>query len=334
MLDVKDKKILFELDFNARQSNTKIAKKVGLSKEVVNYRIKRLEKLGIITNYYSVINIAKLGFMFCRLFIRFQNVDPKKEQEIIEWAKKHKSIGWIIRTQGPWDIVFIIWAKHINEFRDVTEEICFKYSQFFQSKQVSIATSIYHFKHNYLFDTNDYSSLILGGTTELEDYDDVDTKILGMLSEDGRMSTIDIAQQLSVTPNTIKYRIRELMKKGILQGVRAGIDIRKMGFQRYKVLLVLSNMNKDGFRRLVEFLRCEPNVIYITEAVGPADIEFEIDVRNNEHLNEFMNKVRYEFSDTLKDYTACMTYSEEEINYLPLEKHHEKAGAKNQNEAK
>jgi DNA-binding Lrp family transcriptional regulator len=320
-LDAKDKKILYELDFNARQSNTKIAKKVGLSKEVVNYRIKRLEKEGIITRYYSVLNIAKLGYMFCRLFIRFQNVDPKKEAEIIEFARRHKNIGWIIRTQGPWDIVFIIWAKHINTFREVTEEICFHYSQYFQNKQVSVATSIYHFRHNYLFESKDFSHLILGGTSDMEDYDDTDLKILGMLSEDGRISTIDIAQKLDVTPNTVKYRIRELSKKGILQGVRAGIDVKKLGFQRYKVLLVLSNMNRNNFLRLVEFLRCEPNIVYVTEAIGPADLEFEIDVRNNEHLNEIMKKIRYEFADTLKDYQTCMTYSEEEINYLPLQKH-------------
>ena len=47
-LDVKDWKILTLLDENARYSNSQIAKKVGLSKPAVEYRLKRFEKNRII----------------------------------------------------------------------------------------------------------------------------------------------------------------------------------------------------------------------------------------------------------------------------------------------
>jgi len=45
-IDLKDRKILYELDLNCWQSLTQIGKKVGLSKEVVKYRIKRMERGG------------------------------------------------------------------------------------------------------------------------------------------------------------------------------------------------------------------------------------------------------------------------------------------------
>ena len=41
-LDLKDRKILYELDINSRQSNSEIAKKTGLSKQVIGLRIKKL----------------------------------------------------------------------------------------------------------------------------------------------------------------------------------------------------------------------------------------------------------------------------------------------------
>ena len=82
-LDIKDRKILYELDINARQSFSEISKKVRLSKEVVNYRIKRLEKLGIVKGYYALINISRLGYMCNRFLIKLKNATPKKEQEII-----------------------------------------------------------------------------------------------------------------------------------------------------------------------------------------------------------------------------------------------------------
>ncbi|HLD78390.1 MAG TPA: AsnC family transcriptional regulator, partial [archaeon] len=41
-LDLKDRKILLELDADSRQSNARIAKRTGLSKQVVGFRIARL----------------------------------------------------------------------------------------------------------------------------------------------------------------------------------------------------------------------------------------------------------------------------------------------------
>ena len=85
-IDLKDRKILYHLDLNCRQSNAQIGKKVGLSKEVVNYRIKKMEEEGIIKNYWTAINSFKLGYQVFRIYIKFQNVTEKKKQEIIDYS--------------------------------------------------------------------------------------------------------------------------------------------------------------------------------------------------------------------------------------------------------
>ena len=59
-LDLLDKKILFELDLNSRQSNQEIARKVRSSKEVVSYRIKKLEENKVIFKYLTILDPAKL----------------------------------------------------------------------------------------------------------------------------------------------------------------------------------------------------------------------------------------------------------------------------------
>jgi Lrp/AsnC family transcriptional regulator, leucine-responsive regulatory protein len=322
LLDTKDRKILSELDFNARQSNSEIARKVGLSKEVVNYRIKNLEKDGIITGYYAVLNIAKLGYMFCRIFLRLQNFNPKVEQELLEYSRKNKRIGWIIRTQGPFDLALVIFAKNINEFKNVSDEICWKFGSYFQSKFVSIATKIYHYKHKYLFesDKSNDAEWVLGGNIEsgCDKLDDIDTKILGMLSKDGRMPLLKMSENLGLTPNTAKYRLKRLVDNNVILGFRAGIDIKKLKYQRYKVLLTLQNTTKEDHMKLIEFLRRSPHVVYITEAVGKADLEFEMDVFDIEALHSLINKMRQEFSEILKDHEACLTCKEEGINYFPL----------------
>ncbi|MBU4242067.1 MAG: winged helix-turn-helix transcriptional regulator [Nanoarchaeota archaeon] len=58
-LDFKDKKILYNLDLNSRATLNEIAKKVKLSKQVVDYRLKNLLKNKIIKEFYTVINFSK-----------------------------------------------------------------------------------------------------------------------------------------------------------------------------------------------------------------------------------------------------------------------------------
>ena len=92
-LDLKDKKILEQLDLNSRQSNSQIAKKVGLSKDAIGYRIKNLEKNQIILGHYSLLNIARLGYITYKLMFTFQNTTSEIEKEIIGNLKQNSKIG-------------------------------------------------------------------------------------------------------------------------------------------------------------------------------------------------------------------------------------------------
>jgi DNA-binding Lrp family transcriptional regulator len=319
-LDAKDKKILSELDMDARQSISAIAKKVGLSKEVVNYRIKQLEKKKVIAGYYTVLNTSKLGLIFCRFFMRFQNVDLIKEKEIVEYAKKFPEICWVVNTKGPWDMVFVMLTRKINDFKKRCDEISYKYGPYFQARYVSIATKIHHMKHNYLFGTKDDREFVLGGEVEEEKIDETDISILSIISDNARISTLDVARQLNITPNTVKYRIKKLVESGIILCFRAAIGVKELGYQRHKVIMTLQNMTEAKIRQMITFLQTNPNVVYVTEAVGIGDLEFEIDVKDSNELHDNMNRIRTQFGELIREYQVCMTYSEEQVNYLPSEK--------------
>ena len=63
-IDKKDKKIIYQMRNNCRLSYSQIGKKVGLHKDVVAYRVKRLQDLGIIKGFYTFYNPKKLWFFF------------------------------------------------------------------------------------------------------------------------------------------------------------------------------------------------------------------------------------------------------------------------------
>ena len=113
-IDVKDRKILYELDINARQSYSQIGRKVGLTKNAVANRVKKLENEGVIQNYYTVIDSFKLGYFVLRFYTKFQYTTPAIESEIIEYLKKCKNIFVIDSILEKYDLSVILWVKNIK----------------------------------------------------------------------------------------------------------------------------------------------------------------------------------------------------------------------------
>jgi len=115
-LYLKDKKILTLLDENARLSNSQIAKRVGLSKPAVEYRLKRFEKNNIIFQYYTVINFSKLGYSQYKIYFKFQDTTLEDEQKIIDYWKNDGNSAWVAQIRGRWDLAVSILAKTNFEF--------------------------------------------------------------------------------------------------------------------------------------------------------------------------------------------------------------------------
>ncbi|MCK5026210.1 MAG: Lrp/AsnC family transcriptional regulator [Nanoarchaeota archaeon] len=316
-LDKKDKKILSVLDMDARLSISQIAKRVGLSKEVTNYRIKKLTQNEIITGYYAVLDTTKLGYFYCRLFLKFQNLDQDTEKEIINYWAKDSSIGWLISTDGDYDFVISILTKDIISFKNSTDKFYSLFSHYIQAKFISIVTNIIHFKHNYLYDTKDLRLMMLGKKSDLIKIDDVDIDILRIVSKDSRIRLLDIADRIGISPNTIKYRLKKLVDEKIILGFRLNINIKKLGYQHFKIFLYFHNFEEEKCNSLIEYLKQHQNIIYITESISEADLEFEIILKQYNELYDFMKQLRMKFKDLIKNYKTSVTYEVHLINYFP-----------------
>ncbi|MDO8741479.1 MAG: Lrp/AsnC family transcriptional regulator [Candidatus Woesearchaeota archaeon] len=319
-LDLKDKKIIAELSLNARENISDVAKKVGLSKQVVKYRLENLEKRGIIEGYYAILNINKLGYLYYRFFVKFQNVNPEKENEIIEFCRKHKKIGRVFQLDGDWDFAVAVWAKDIIEFEEVIDEILDKFGKYFEEKLISVATRIHHLKYKFLLNKEDSTEFVLGGKVEETKLDEIDYNIIGILTKDARKSLLEIGEELKLHPKVVKYRINALLKKKIILGFNVKLNHRLLGYDHHKVFLNLTNISKESILKLITYLKSLTNSIYITKAVGIAELEFEVMVRSNEEFHDIMRELRYKFSDLIKNYSSFIIYYEPYINYLPLKK--------------
>ncbi|MBD3259050.1 winged helix-turn-helix transcriptional regulator [Candidatus Woesearchaeota archaeon] len=316
-LDKKDRKILCELDMDARQSFAAIAKKVKLSKEVVNYRIKELEKKSLIQGYYAVLDITKMGYTYWRVFLKYHSISPEKEKEIMDYLRQNPAVGWVAVGDGRWDLTIVIWAKNLAAFEVVYDDFIFRYNKYFGDKYVAAAFKIYHFKRNYLYQTNDHSYALLG-ENKLVELDKLDFKILSLLTKNARMPAVDIADKLKCTANTIKNRIKKLTKEKIIIGFRAKLNSILLGYVHYKVFMHLNNLSGKKLKEIITRLNYNPNVIYITKSFGDAELEFEMMLKTKNDLYKFMKVLREKFPKMIRDYQTVLYYEEPLIDYFPI----------------
>ena len=65
--------------------------------------------------------------------------------------------------------------------------------------------------------------------------DDLDFQIIKQISDNTRISTIEIAQALDTTTTVVNYRLKKLIESAIIIAYRLGIDFKKIGYFVYKV---------------------------------------------------------------------------------------------------
>ena len=315
-LDVKDRKILSELDMDARQQLSTIAKKVRLSREVVSYRIKQLEKKGIIEGYYTAIDTSKLGYLYCRMLFKYRNISPEIERNLLNYCKASDSINWVSLNNGRWDITLVFLAKSLEDIENVYDEINIKFGKYLQDPYMSIAFKIYHFKNNYLYNDKDTKFEILGERNKNIEMDKIDEKILDILSDNARLSLLDIAVKLRSTPKLIKQRINKLVKDKVILAFRVKINNRLLGYDHYKVFLNLQNLTKENLNKLITYFRLEPEITYVTKPMGQHSLEFEAMFKSANDLHEFLKRMSFKFSSVVVNYETMLCYSEPLLKYL------------------
>jgi len=234
-IELKDKKILYELDRNSRQTLSRIGKNVRLPKSVVAYRMKKLEETGIIKNFYTVINFYKLGYINLAIYVNYQYYTPAIEKEIINYFVDSKYSWWVANIQGRYDLVVLFLVKDLNDFFSFWRKTLMKYKFNFQDCSIAFFTKTYSYPHSFLLDdykrdNREKMEIVDGG--KKVDIDNKDLQILHLIDLNSRIPLTEIAKKLNSSATMINYRIKKLIKIGVIQGFRTNIDFSKFDLQQ------------------------------------------------------------------------------------------------------
>lgn len=318
-IDLKDRKILYELDLNCRQSNSQIGKKVGLKRDVVSYRIKKLQEEGIIRNFWTFIDTFKLGYNVFRLYINYQYMTSKIKKEIIKYFVDYKNSWVVISVKSEIDLAAVIWVKDIFEFYQFWNKTLDKYEDYFSKYSISIYTQSIVYKKSYLLpeeiDKSDrtISDMHCGGTPVV--IDETDYKLLNEIAENARIPLIELADKLGCSSQSINYRIKNLVKSGVINAFRVNLDYSKLDLHHYKVDIYLKDHKLK--KPILQYLQEKPYIEYMNFSIGWSDLGPEFVVKDFDELMKILDEINNKFSGVIKKQSYFITEKVHKIRCLP-----------------
>lgn len=315
-LDNLDRKIMYELDLNARASSNQIAKKLRTSKETINFRIKRLIKDKYLKGFYTIFDTAKLGRFYFKTLIKFNGTTPEIEEKIISFLSNQEKCAYLGSCDGPYDLTLLIAVEETRQFKEFMIQFKNKFGDYILENEVHVVLSTHRFNQKFLHSGTTSKHSYYQDRIEKPNIDRLDVKIMKCLSENARISLVEISKIVKADAKVVNYRIKNLQKKGIILAFVSAPNFDKLGFEFIQLNFKLKRL--DSIKEIIEFFDKTNRCMYALELLGKYDLTIELHVENDKVLRDIIESFKKNFVKDISDYDIFNVYKEHKVIWLPL----------------
>ncbi len=316
-VDKWDRRIMYALDCNSRQSNSKIAKKLKIGKNFVNYRIRRLEERGIIRGYFTVIDGYKLGNIAIRAYLKWGFVSPEKEREIVDFIIDNSNVWWVGTISGEWSLAMVVWVSHFSEFEKFWFELMDKYQRYIHRRVVAIYSKMWDCSYAFLSPENveDRPYQVIGSADAVK-LSKKELLLLDVLAESARIPTIELAKKTGLSESGVKGVLKRLTSLGVIRGFGTIFDTEMLGYTYYKFYFYLKGVG--NYEQMLQFALSHPNTIYVNKTIAFADFEVDVMCRSTSEVRAFLEAFGKRFGESINDYGMFIYEKNQKKKYFSL----------------
>lgn len=125
-----------------------------------------------------------------------------------------------------------------------------------------------------------------------EQLDAIDVSILEALQSDGRLTNIDLAQQVHLSPSACLRRVKQLEASGVISQYVALLNPKAVGAHGTSFTIVnLETLGGDALERFEQAVRAEPRILDCYYVAGSNDYMIRFAYRDAEDLERFHTEV-------------------------------------------
>ena len=126
---------------------------------------------------------------------------------------------------------------------------------------------------------------------KINDLDPCDVAILRELQADGRVSNVELAWRVHLSPPAVHTRLRRLEREGFVHQYAAVLSRERLGYDMLCfVHVVLQRHQPEVFATAVKAIRQMAEVLECHQVTGDFDLLLKVAIRNKKDLDDFFNQ--------------------------------------------
>ena len=111
------------------------------------------------------------------------------------------------------------------------------------------------------------------------------------MSADARILSSEIAQKIGVSLDTVIYRIKRMVKNGIIESFRPSLNAALLGYDWHIINLWLEPSADKRRKALISFLRTNDTIFFIFRLAEPNRLQFELMAKSPKNSGRFSWKL-------------------------------------------
>jgi len=317
-VDAKDRKILALLAEEGRMPASEIAKKTLLSRDAVSYRIDRLQKKGIILTFVPILDLTKFGYYTYHVFMLLDEKTKEKHQALIDFLVKHPNTKALMAYTDTWDVEWTVVAKDIQEFDQIFTDVLSTFPDVILEKEKLAVVKRYtahHLPICYYQETGIQPASTSKPAKEAK-IDDIDVKLLQLLSENARQSSYELGKKLQLSPDSVVYRIRKLVNAQIIKVFSTLLNLSNLNHSWYTYAINFKKFDAKDEAKFNEFVSRHPHIIRAVKLFGEWDVLLSIATESTQNYHATVKEIKNTFSDIIYGYQTWLAH--EELVFTPL----------------
>jgi Lrp/AsnC family transcriptional regulator, leucine-responsive regulatory protein len=153
----------------------------------------------------------------------------------------------------------------------------------------------------------------------LAQLDAIDIAILNALQADGRLSNLDLAQRVHLSPSACLRRVKQLEDAGVIAGYVALLNAKSVGAHGISFTIVnLETLGGNALDLFEQAVRDEPRILDCFYVAGSNDYLIRFAYRDAEDLERFHTEVLMRLPGVARSNSMLVLRTVKKTTALPL----------------
>ena len=149
--------------------------------------------------------------------------------------------------------------------------------------------------------------------------DELDLAILRELQTNGRISNVDLARRISLSPPAVHARMKRLEQQGYILEYSVSLDREKLGYDMLCFVNISLQMHQmEDILRFRQAIEAMPEVLECYHLTGEYDYLLKVAIHNRQDLERFLVRQLTPIPGIARIHTSLVLTEVKSTSALPL----------------